>query len=136
MCPTFKTSKNQITFCPENSHFISKIMADFVLNKPVKDDVTHVIFDMDGLLLATEDLYAKAATEVAEKFARNEPKKVTWEMRVLQMGLQKQDLAEFMGKSLFVLGVGNMRDHMNESKIFHNAIDNTQQITDAVQKGL
>ena len=111
-------------------------MADFVLNKPVKDDVTHVIFDMDGLLLATEDLYAKAATEVAEKFARNEPKKVTWEMRVLQMGLQKQDLAEFMGKSLFVLGVGNMRDHMNESKIFHNAIDNTQQITDAVQKGL
>ena len=32
--------------------------------------MTHVIFDMDGLLLDTEVLYTQAANEVARKFAR------------------------------------------------------------------
>ena len=42
----------------------------FVINK--KEEflpVSHVIFDMDGLLLNTEALYDKAANEVARKFA-------------------------------------------------------------------
>ena len=34
--------------------------------------VTHVLFDMDGLLLDTEVLYTQAANKVARKFAREE----------------------------------------------------------------
>ena len=43
----------------------------FVQNRIIKSCVTHVIFDMDGLLLATEELYTQAADKVAMKYARN-----------------------------------------------------------------
>ena len=69
-------------------------------NKEIKSCVTHVIFDMDGLLLATEELYTQAADEVATKFARNEPKLVSWDLKVRQMGLQKKDLAIIMVNEL------------------------------------
>ena len=68
-------------------------------------NVSHVIFDMDGLLLATEELYTEAANKVSEKFARNSPPKVvTWELKVKQMGLQKNDLATAKMTEEFVWG--------------------------------
>ena len=75
-------------------------MTNFVQNKPIEKRVTHVIFDMDGLLLATEELYTQAADIVAEKFAKNEPKKVTWDLKVKQMGLQKEELSKIMVEQL------------------------------------
>ena len=71
-------------------------MTEFVQNKTIEKCVSHVIFDMDGLLLATEELYTEAANIVAEKFAKNSPKKVTWDLKVRQMGLQKVELSEVM----------------------------------------
>ncbi len=75
--------------------------------KPVQNvdqlkPVTHVIFDMDGLLLATEELYTEAANIIAKRFCQpgQEPKVVTWELKVSQMGLQKKDLSEIMVKEL------------------------------------
>ncbi len=64
--------------------------------------VTHVIFDMDGLLLATEELYTEAANIVAKKFCKagGQPKVVTWELKVSQMGLQKKELSEIMVREL------------------------------------
>ena len=75
-------------------------MTSYVQNHKLKACVSHVIFDMDGLLLATEDLYTQAANEIAEKFARKTPKLVTWDLKVRQMGLQKKDLARIMVKEL------------------------------------
>nr|XP_045596665.1 pseudouridine-5'-phosphatase-like isoform X2 [Procambarus clarkii] len=46
--------------------------------------VTHVIFDMDGLLLDTERLYAQAAEIIATEYGKS----FTWEMQVHCMGLK------------------------------------------------
>lgn len=75
--------------------------AKMVQNLPLKPNVTHVIFDMDGLLLATEDLYTQAANQVAAKYAKSQPPKtVTWQLKVRQMGLQKKELAQIMVQEL------------------------------------
>ena len=45
--------------------------------------VTHVIFDMDGLLLDTEVLYTKAANEVARKFAKTVSREIYQQLNLV-----------------------------------------------------
>ena len=51
--------------------------------------VTHVIFDMDGLLLNTEDIYTVATQRVVGQF----DKQYTWEMKLQMMGMKGSDSA-------------------------------------------
>ena len=57
---------------------------------------THVIFDVDGLLLNTEVLYTKTTDRVVGQFG----KKFTWEMKLSQMGMKGSEAAARIIKQL------------------------------------
>ncbi|XP_045596669.1 pseudouridine-5'-phosphatase isoform X1 [Procambarus clarkii] len=58
--------------------------------------VTHVIFDMDGLLLDTERLYTDATQAIASQYS----KVYTWEIKVRCMGMKGSMAAQHIIESL------------------------------------
>ena len=56
------------------------------------DRVTHVIFDMDGLLINTEDLYTMAL----DKFCRKFEKEFTIEIKMKMMGRKTEESARVL----------------------------------------
>jgi len=56
------------------------------------EPVTHVIFDMDGLLINTEDLYTKALSTFCRKYG----KEFTMEIKMKQMGRKTEESARVL----------------------------------------
>jgi len=57
--------------------------------------VTHVIFDVDGLLLDTESLYTKMMETIASRYG----KQFSWDIKVKQMGKNQSDSGKiFIGE--------------------------------------
>lgn len=54
--------------------------------------VTHCLFDMDGLLLDTEEIYSKITQHILQRHGSNET--YSFDFKVTLMGLQSYDVAE------------------------------------------
>ncbi|KAI8895127.1 HAD-like domain-containing protein [Globomyces pollinis-pini] len=54
--------------------------------------ITHVLFDMDGLLLDTESVYTIVTTKILERYG----KQFTWDLKSTMMGQKERDAAEFL----------------------------------------
>ncbi|KAJ8709190.1 hypothetical protein PYW07_009016 [Mythimna separata] len=58
--------------------------------------VTHVLFDMDGLILNTEDLYTVAFQNIVSQYGKN----YTFDLKLKLMGLQTHETADMVVSAL------------------------------------
>ncbi|KAH9632005.1 hypothetical protein HF086_016565 [Spodoptera exigua] len=58
--------------------------------------VTHVLFDMDGLILNTEELYTEAFQNIVSRYGKN----YTFDLKLKLMGLQSHETAKMIVSEL------------------------------------
>ncbi|HEY3254218.1 MAG TPA: HAD-IA family hydrolase [Polyangiaceae bacterium] len=62
----------------------------------ILSDYTHVIFDLDGVLLDTEKLYTEATQSVVGQYGKT----FDWSLKSLMMGRHEQEAAELLVRTL------------------------------------
>lgn len=73
-------------------------------------EITHIIFDMDGLLLDTEGFY----TEVQQKISERYGKDFTWELKAKMMGKTAPEAAAIYVREMGLTGVVTPEDFLQE----------------------
>eukprot|EP00933_Yihiella_yeosuensis_P014643 TRINITY_DN13046_c1_g2_i1.p1 TRINITY_DN13046_c1_g2~~TRINITY_DN13046_c1_g2_i1.p1 ORF type:complete len:501 (+),score=84.68 TRINITY_DN13046_c1_g2_i1:20-1522(+) len=108
---------------PEMSKYIDRMEGtqDSIEGLPVKPlrslllraaspAVTHVLFDMDGLLLDTESSYTVAQQEILDKFG----KKFTWDIKAKMMGRKALEAAQICLDEVGIAGEMTAEEFVSE----------------------
>uniref|UniRef100_A0A0N5AX28 HAD hydrolase, family IA, variant 3 n=1 Tax=Syphacia muris TaxID=451379 RepID=A0A0N5AX28_9BILA len=74
-----------------------------------RDLVTHIIFDLDGLLIDTESLYTEAHVKACEKFGKT----YTMEIKVKTMGMKHEFAVAYLLQQLGLDGEVSVDEYSN-----------------------
>jgi beta-phosphoglucomutase-like phosphatase (HAD superfamily) len=87
---------------PKNNNLFFALLLTAPMNQPTQfPRISHIIFDMDGLLLDTEPI----CTSVQEKLLKEYGKEFTWELKTKLMGKRSIDAAKILLSELDLEGV-------------------------------
>lgn len=102
--------------CPSSRNLVIAMASSVARSRKHEvgnSNITHCLFDMDGLLLNTEDLYTEAQQEVVGRYG----KKFTWDLKAKTMGMKAGPASKLVVETLGLEGQMTGQQFLSEREL-------------------